>query len=78
MSSLYDSVWLPSLCQHPVSVLYTQPPKQRRPLCLPALQVWWDTAPNSLRATLWMLLADLPADLPLLLFATADVPASGE
>lgn len=24
-----------------------------------------------------MLLADLPADLPLLLFATADVPASG-
>ncbi|PRW59558.1 ATPase family AAA domain-containing-like isoform X1 [Chlorella sorokiniana] len=45
-------------------------------LFLPHLQVWWDTAPNSLRATLWMLLADLPADLPLLLFATADVPAS--
>lgn len=44
---------------------------------LPSLQVWWDTAPNSLRATLWMLLADLPADLPLLLFATADVPVSG-
>jgi hypothetical protein len=42
------------------------------------LQVWWDTAPSSLRATLWMLLADLPPDLPLLLLATADVPADGE
>jgi len=28
-----------------------------------------------LRATLWVLLADLPPDLPLLLLATADVPA---
>ncbi|GAB4822033.1 hypothetical protein N2152v2_009079 [Parachlorella kessleri] len=37
--------------------------------------VWWDTAPSSLRATLWVLLADLPPDLPLLLLATADVPA---
>lgn len=41
-------------------------------LFLPHLQLWWDTAPASLRATLWMLLADLPPDLPLLLFATAD------
>jgi len=41
-------------------------------LFLPHLQVWWDTAPASLRATLWTLLADLPPDLPLLLLATAD------
>ena len=45
-------------------------------LYLPHLTLWWDTAPASLRATLWMLLADLPADLPLLLFATADAPLS--
>lgn len=45
-------------------------------LYLPHLTLWWDTAPASLRATLWMLLADLPPDLPLLLFATADAPAS--
>ena len=37
-------------------------------------QLFWDTAPASLRATLWMLLADLPPELPLLLFATADAP----
>ena len=43
-------------------------------LYLPHLTLWWDTAPSSLRATLWMLLADLPADLPLMLFATADAP----
>ena len=43
-------------------------------LHLPHLQLWWDTAPPSLRATLWMLLADLPGDLPLLLMASADVP----
>jgi len=43
-------------------------------LHLPHLQLWWDTAPPSLRATLWMLLADLPGDLPLLLLASADVP----
>ena len=43
-------------------------------LHLPHLQLWWDTAPPSLRATLWMLLADLPCDLPLLLMASADVP----
>lgn len=45
-------------------------------LYLPHLTMWWETAPASLRATLWMLLADLPADLPLLLFATADAPLS--
>ena len=44
-------------------------------LYLPHLQLWWDTAPSSLRATLWALLADLPSDLPLLLLATADVAA---
>ena len=43
-------------------------------LHLPHLQLWWDTAPPSLRATLCMLLADLPPDLPLLLVASADVP----
>ncbi|CAL5230062.1 g13513 [Coccomyxa viridis] len=43
-------------------------------LHLPHLQLWWDTAPPSLRATLRMLLADLPGDLPLLLMASADVP----
>lgn len=41
-----------------------------------ATQLWWETAPASLRAVLWTLLADLPSDLPLLLLATADVPAS--
>lgn len=44
-------------------------------LYLPHLQLWWDTAPSSLRATFWMLLEDLPGDLPLLMIATADVPA---
>jgi hypothetical protein len=34
----------------------------------------WETALASLRAILWMLLADLPPDLPLLLLATADAP----
>ncbi len=43
-------------------------------LHLPHLQLWWETAPPSLRATLRMLLADLPGDLPLLLMASADVP----
>ena len=43
-------------------------------LFLPHLQLWWETAPASLRATLTMLLSDLPPHLPLLLLATADVP----
>ena len=43
-------------------------------LFLPHLQMWWDAAAHSnLRATLWMLLEDLPPDLPLFLLATADV-----
>jgi SpoVK/Ycf46/Vps4 family AAA+-type ATPase len=45
-------------------------------LYLPHLQAWWETAPGSLRATLWALLADLPPDLPLLLLASADVDPS--
>lgn len=45
-------------------------------LYLPHLTLWWETAPPSLRTTLRMLLADLPADLPLLLAATADAPAA--
>ena len=45
-------------------------------LFLPHLQLWWETAPASLRATLSMLLSDLPSALPLLLLATADVPLS--
>lgn len=45
-------------------------------LYLPHLQAWWDTAPGSLRATLWSLLVDLPPDLPLLLLASADVEPS--
>eukprot|EP00798_Chlamydomonas_sp_ICE-L_P030291 gene30291-35279_t len=43
-------------------------------LFLPHIQLWWTTAPSSLRATLWMLLQEVPPDLPLLLLATADAP----
>lgn len=43
-------------------------------LYLPHLTLWWETAPSSLRATLWMLLADLPPELPLLLLSSADAP----
>ena len=39
-------------------------------------QMWWETAPTLLRATLWTLLADLPPDMSLLLLATSDVPSS--
>ncbi len=42
-------------------------------LYLPHLELWWSTAPASLRATLCMLLTELPAELPLLLLATAEV-----
>ena len=45
-------------------------------LFLPALRGWWETAPPSLRATLGMLLDELPPELPLLLAATADCPAA--
>ncbi len=48
-------------------------------LYLPHLELWWATAPVSLRATLCMLLAELPPELPLLLLATAEVePAALE
>ena len=43
-------------------------------LYLPHVQLWWDTASPCLRATLCMLLADLPPELPLLLLAVADGP----
>lgn len=45
-------------------------------LYLPHLELWWATAPASLRATLCMLLAELPPELPLLLLATAEVEPS--
>jgi hypothetical protein len=45
-------------------------------LYLPHLPAWWEQAPPALRAALWMLLRDLPADLPLLLLATADALAA--
>jgi len=45
-------------------------------LYLPHLPAWWEQAPPALRAALWMLLRDLPADLPLLLLATADAVAA--
>ena len=41
-------------------------------LYLPHLQLWWETTGAALQATLRMLLADLPPDLPLLLLAVAD------
>jgi len=44
-------------------------------LYLPHFQLWWETAPPSLRSTLWMLLADLPSSVPLLLLASADCDA---
>ena len=43
-------------------------------LFLPHLHLWWQTASPALRAVLVMLLRDLPAELPLLLLATAEVP----
>eukprot|EP00884_Botryococcus_braunii_P011238 jgi/Botrbrau1/20114/Bobra.0173s0017.1 len=42
-------------------------------LYLPHLQLWWETAPASLQATLWEVLADIPGSVPLLFVATADV-----
>ena len=42
-------------------------------LFLPHLQLWWQAAHSNLRVTLWMLLEDIPPDLPLFLLATADV-----
>ncbi len=66
------------LCRSPEEAVVHAVMEARRAapaiLHLPHLQLWWDTAPPSLRAALWMLLADLPGDLPLLLMASADVP----
>lgn len=36
-------------------------------------QLWWETAPASLQATLWEVLQELPGNVPLLFVATADV-----
>ena len=67
------------MCRSPEEALVRAVVEARRAapaiLFLPHLHLWWETAPASLRAILTMLLADLPPDLPLLLLATADVPA---
>jgi SpoVK/Ycf46/Vps4 family AAA+-type ATPase len=47
-------------------------------LYLPHVGGWWDAAGPMLRATLTMLLEDLPPELPLLLLATADGPLEAE
>jgi len=44
-------------------------------LYLPNLQLWWETAPTSLQATLQSLLDDLPTSIPLFFLATANCPA---
>ncbi len=44
-------------------------------LFLPHLHLWWDTAAPQLRSVLEALLADIPPNLPLLLLASAGVPA---
>ena len=44
-------------------------------LYLPNLQLWWETAPTSLQATLQSLLDDLPISIPLFFLATANCPA---
>lgn len=41
-------------------------------LYLPHLQLWWQSASDSLRTTLIIAMKDLPADLPLLVLATAE------
>lgn len=41
-------------------------------LYLPHLQLWWESAPRSLRTTLIIALKDVPSDLPLLVLATAE------
>lgn len=68
-----------ALCRSPEEAVVRAVIEARRAapaiLFLPHLQLWWETAPASLRATLSMLLADLSQDLPLLLLATTDAPA---
>lgn len=46
-------------------------------LYLPHIQLWWDSAPQSLRTTLIIALKDIPSDLPLLVLATAEAKAEG-
>lgn len=41
-------------------------------LYLPHMQLWWESAPQSLRTTMIIALKDLPSDLPLLVLATAE------
>ena len=45
-------------------------------LYLPHLQLWWETAPISLQATLLSLLQDLPPAIPLFFLATSDCVAA--
>lgn len=61
-----------------VGGFWRRPSRRAAPavLYLPHLQLWWETASPVLRATLWMLLADLPPELPLLLLATAEAEAA--
>lgn len=42
-------------------------------LYLPHLELWWSEAPTSLKTTLRIALRDIPANLPVLILATADV-----
>eukprot|EP00177_Eucheuma_denticulatum_P008599 GFKZ01015656.1.p1 GENE.GFKZ01015656.1~~GFKZ01015656.1.p1 ORF type:complete len:1532 (+),score=238.87 GFKZ01015656.1:595-5190(+) len=43
-------------------------------LYLPHLQLWWESASESLKTTLVIALKDVPPDLPLLVLATAEKP----
>ena len=45
-------------------------------LYLPHVGLWWATAPQSLRTTLQMVLADLPAELPIALIASCEEPCA--
>lgn len=45
-------------------------------LYLPHLQLWWDTASQTLRAALWMLLSDLPTGCHMAVVGTADCPVA--
>lgn len=45
-------------------------------LYLPHLQLWWESAPQSLRTTLVVALKDLPSDLPVLVLATSETSMS--
>ncbi|CAN8073518.1 unnamed protein product [Agarophyton chilense] len=43
-------------------------------LYLPHMQLWWESASESLRTTLIIALKDIPSDLPMLVLATAEKP----